>query len=68
MKITKTEKIWLLVVTVFYLLYNLPYVPAYNDPNGMLIHGALTIIPIWVAVYVGMHKVYKIYKLKKISK
>jgi hypothetical protein len=65
MKITKVEKIWLLVVTIFYLLYNLPYVPAYNDPKGMFIHAAVTIIPIWVFVYIGLNKVYKVYKLKK---
>lgn len=64
MKITKTEKIWLLAVTVFYLLYNLPYVPAYGDPKAMFIHAGLTIVPLWIAVYVGLVKVYKIYKLK----
>lgn len=65
MKITKTEKIWLLVVTAFYLLYNLPYVPAYGDSKAMFIHAGLTVIPIWIAVYVGLGKVYKVYKLKK---
>lgn len=65
MKITKTEKIWLFAVILFYVLYNLPYVPAYGDSKAMLIHAACTIIPIWIAVYVGLAKVYKTYKLKK---
>lgn len=64
MKVTKTEKIWLLIVTVLYLLYNLPGVPAYNEAVPTLVHGALTVIPIWVVIYVGMAKVYKIYKLR----
>lgn len=64
MKVTKTEKIWLLIVTVLYLLYNLPGVPPYNEAVPTLVHGALTILPIWVVIYVGMSKVYKIYKLR----
>lgn len=64
MNVTKTEKIWLAVVTVFYLLYNLPGVPPYGEAIPTLIHGALTVIPIWVVVYVGLAKVYKVYRLK----
>ena len=29
MKITKTEKIWLVAVIIFYVCYNLPFVPAF---------------------------------------
>ena len=64
MKITKTEKIWLTVVILLYAAYNLPYVPAYNSSLGAIIHGAITLIPLWIAVYVGLVKVCKIYKLK----
>lgn len=64
MRVTKTEKIWLIVVALLYGLYNFPGVPAYNDSNAMFIHAALTVVPLWIAVYIGMAKVYKIYKIK----
>jgi len=64
MRVTKTEKIWLIVVTALYMLYNFPGLPAYNETVPMLIHAALTLIPLWAAVYIGMHKVYKVYKLR----
>ncbi len=54
MKISKMEKIWLFTVVLFFVLYNLPGVPAYGDSKGMLIHGVVTIIPLWIAVYIGM--------------
>lgn len=31
----------------------------------MLWHAALTVIPLWIAVYIGMHRVYKVYKLRE---
>lgn len=64
MRVTKSEKIWLIVVAALYFLYNFPGVPAYNEAGPMLIHAALTVIPLWIAVYIGMHKVYKVYKLR----
>ena len=64
MKITKTEKIWLLLTVLFYGLYNLPGVPAYGNSRGMFIHALLTIVPIWILAYAGMARVYKIYKIK----
>ena len=64
MKITKTEKIWIIVTAFFYILYILP-IPAYGDSTGMFIHAALTIVPLWLSVYIGLHRVYKIYRLKK---
>lgn len=57
MKFTKTEKFWLLAVVLFYVLYNLPFVPGYDNPVGTLVHGILTLIPLWISVYVGLVKV-----------
>lgn len=65
MKLTKIEKIWLLLTTLFYVLYNLPGVPGLGDSGGMIIHASLTIIPIWVVTYVCMPLVYKKYRLRK---
>jgi len=67
MRVTKSEKIWLVVVTALYALYNFPGLPAYNEAVPMLVHAALTVIPLWIAVYIGMHKVYKVYKLRDTS-
>lgn len=64
MKLTKTEKIWILVVGIFYILYNIPGVPPYGEAVPTLIHGALTVLPLWIAVYIGLSRVYKIYKLR----
>lgn len=50
----KTEKWWLFLIVLFYALYNLPGVPAYGNANGALLHGALTILPLWVISYGGM--------------
>ena len=55
----KTEKWWLGLTVLFYALYNLPGVPSYGDARGALIHGALTVIPLWVLAYVGMVTVNK---------
>ncbi|UWG97875.1 hypothetical protein LPY66_03440 [Dehalobacter sp. DCM] len=60
----KTEKWWLILVVLFYVLYNIPGVPQYGDARGAIIHGALTIIPIWVIVYVGMYILNRQRKLK----
>lgn len=65
MKITKAERIWLFLTVLFYVLYNIPGVPAYLDAKGLLIHGALTVIPLWICVYVGLFKVLRKYRLKK---
>lgn len=64
MKVTKTEKVWLFLVVLFYVLYNIPGVPKYGSTKGALMHGALTIIPLWVIIYFGMFKVFKKLKLK----
>lgn len=65
MKITKTEKIWLALTVLFFALYNLPGVPGYNDAKGLIIHGLLTVVPLWICVYVGLFKVLRKYRLKK---
>lgn len=50
----KIEKWWLALVILFYVLYNLPGVPQYGDAKSAILHGALTIIPLWVITYAGM--------------
>ena len=65
MKISKAEKIWLFLTVLFYVLYNIPGIPAYLDARGLLIHGALTVVPLWICVYVGLFKVLRKYRLKK---
>lgn len=64
MKITKFEKIWLVLTVIFYVAYNIPGVPAYGDANGTLIHALVTVLPIWILGYYGMYKINKIYKLR----
>ena len=64
MKITKTEKIWLVAVIAFYICYNLPFVPPYGHAKGAIIHGLVTLIPLWISIYLGLYKVCKIYKLR----
>lgn len=67
MNVTKVEKIWLITTIVLFLLYNIPGVPMYGNDNGLLVHGILTVIPLWIVSYVGMTKIYKIYKLREIK-
>ncbi len=64
MRITKAEKIWLALIVLFYALYNIPFFPAYGDAAGCIIHGALTIIPLWIVVFVGYPYINRIYKPK----
>lgn len=68
MKITKTEKIWLAVVIIFYACYNLPFVPAYGLARATIVHAAVTLIPLWIAIYVGFAKVCRIYRLRDMKK
>lgn len=67
MKFTKTEKIWLAVVILFFVLYNLPFVPKYNHSVAAIVHALITLIPLWIAVYVGLVKVCRIYRLREDS-
>ncbi|MCD8150076.1 MAG: hypothetical protein LUE92_11080 [Clostridiales bacterium] len=64
MKITKTEKIWLAVVIIFYICYNLPFVPPYGLAKATLIHALITLVPLWIAIYVGLVKVCRIYRIR----
>jgi membrane protein YdbS with pleckstrin-like domain len=68
MKVTKIEWIWLIVTAVLYIAYNLPGVPAYNQPVATMIHAALTVLPIWVVTYIFLPKVYRVYKLREEEK
>lgn len=61
MTFTKTEIRWLFTVIVFYVLYNLPFVPFYESPVGTLVHALLTLIPLWISVYIGLIKVTRTY-------
>ncbi len=65
MKLLKIEKVWLLLTLTFYVLYNIPGFPPYNNTKLAFIHAALTVIPLWITVYVGLGKVFKKYKLKE---
>ncbi|SDE04980.1 hypothetical protein [Sporomusa acidovorans] len=60
-----TEKWWLGLTILFYVLYNLPGVPVYGDANAALWHGALTVLPLWVVVYGGLFILNKQRRLKK---
>ena len=64
MKITKAEKIWLTVVVILYCLYNFPGIPAFGDEQGLIIHGLLTVVPLWIATYAGMYIITKKNKLR----
>lgn len=67
MKLTKTEKAWLTAVVILYVLYNLPGFPPYGNAKAAIIHGIVTLIPLWISVYIGFFKICKIYRLKKSS-
>ena len=64
MSYKKTEKWWLILVVLFYGLYNLPGVPEYGNAKAALWHGALTIIPLWIIIYGGLFLLFKQQKLK----
>lgn len=68
MKITKTEKLWLFFTVLFFALYNLPFVPAYGDERGMLLHAALTLFPLWLSIYIGLARVFRIYRVRNDGK
>lgn len=65
MKITRTEKRWLLAVLLFYVLYNLPFVPRYGDARGLLVHAVLTLVPLWASIYVGLVQVFRCRRLRE---
>lgn len=57
MKLTKAEKIWIAVVVIFYFLYNLPFFPKYYMPKAAILHMIITVIPLWIAIYIGFFKI-----------
>ena len=65
MKITRTEKRWLITVLGCYVLYNLPLVPDYGDAKGLMLHAVLTLIPLWISVYAGLMRIFRRYRLRK---
>lgn len=65
MKLTKAEIIWLGSTILFFALYNLPGVPGYHSERGLILHGLLTVVPLWICVYAGLFKVLHKYRLKK---
>lgn len=58
-----TEKWWLALVVLFYLLYNIPYFPEYGDSPAALWHGALTLIPLWIIIYIGLFRLNRLRQL-----
>lgn len=64
MKLTKNEIRWLVAVVGLYILYNLPYIPRYGSTMGAMIHGLLTLVPLWAVVYLGMFRMFREHPLK----
>lgn len=64
-KLKKAEKVWLISVIVWYVLYNLPFVPAYGNAKAAIFHGIITLVPLWLSVYIGFFKICKILKLRE---
>lgn len=63
-KLRKVEIAWLISVILFFVLYNLPFVPPYGKPVAAIVHGILTIVPLWLSVYIGFFKICKLFKIK----
>jgi amino acid permease len=63
----KTEKWWLGLIVLFYVLYNLPGVPKYGDPHAAILHGVLTVLPIWIVCYAGLIILNKQRRLKEVD-
>lgn len=65
MVITKCEKIWLAIIVILFVLYNIPGFPAYGDVTACLVSGLILVGGIWVAIYIGMAKTYKVQSLNE---
>lgn len=65
MVITKFEKIWLAITVILFVAYNIPGFPAYGDIMGCLISGLILVGGIWIVIYVGMAKLYKVQQLNE---
>lgn len=48
-----------------FVLYNLPGVPAYGNAYGLIVHALVTVLPLWVCIYIGLFRVLRKYRLKK---
>ena len=68
MKLSKAEKYWLATSAAFFILYNLPGVPAFGDARGLLLHGLFTVVPLWIVTYLGMFAISRKRSLKKRKK
>lgn len=68
MKLTRAEKIWLTMIVIFYILYNLPFFPKYYMAKATILHMVITIIPLWIAIYIGFFKVCRGKKKTKKTK
>lgn len=65
MKVTKAEIIWLIVCALGYFFYNFPGFPVYNDMQGAIIHGVISLIWCWGGAYIGFSLINRIYRLKQ---
>lgn len=65
MRITKTEKIWIALTVIFYIIYNIPGFPKYGDQVGAMLHGVILLVAMWLTVFIGAKMVYKLYPLKE---
>ncbi len=63
----KTEKWWLILTVLFYVLYNFPGFPKYGDAKTAIWHAVFTIIPLWIVIYWGLIKVHKQRPLRDLS-
>lgn len=61
----KTEKWWLILIVLFYLLYNLPGLPQYGNATGAIWHGLLTLVPLWLIIYFGLFRLLKQKQLRE---
>ena len=64
MKLVKAEKIWLVICLLGYIFYNIPGFPKYGDMKMAIIHGVISMIWVWVANYLGVFIINKIYQLR----
>lgn len=65
MKLTRTEIVWLALTLLFFVLYNLPGLPAYGDARGLIVHALATVVPLWICVYWGLFRIFRKFRLKK---
>lgn len=64
MKLLKAEKIWLAICLLGYIFYNIPGFPKYGDAKTAIIHGVISLVWVWVANYLGVFIINRIYRLR----